>query len=115
MTESELQREIEKLCDKLGLLWWHDNYSLRNKPGLPDLIIVGHTVLWVELKSNTGSMKPAQRMWRNDLNSAGQEYRLWYPRDLHSGEIAKTLEWLATKPVQRPFGFGGIGDLMGEL
>ena len=79
MTESELQREIEKLCDKLGLLWWHDNYSLRNKPGLPDLIIVGHAVLWAELKSNTGSMKPAQRMWRNDLNSAGQEYRLWYP------------------------------------
>lgn len=95
MTEEQLQREVEKMCDDLGLLHWHDNFSRRNRPGFPDLVIVGTVgVLFAELKSADGRLKPAQREWCVRLRAAGQHYRLWRPADLESGEIWETLRWL---------------------
>lgn len=91
MTEAELQRAVEKLCDKYSLLFFHDRDSRKNPPGLPDLVIVGNVVLWVELKSATGTLKPEQRTWRYALEDAGQQYRLWRPSDLANGTIEETL------------------------
>lgn len=92
MTEAELQRAVEELCDKYSLLYFHDHDSRRNPPGFPDLVIVGHVVLWVELKSATGTLKPEQRTWRYALENAGAAYRLWRPSDLLNGTIESTLK-----------------------
>lgn len=95
MREKALQEKVEAVAAGLGLLTWHDRDSRRNAPGFPDLVIVGRTVLWVELKSDTGTIKPAQLEWCVRLQAAGAMYRLWKPRDWFSGEILQTLTWLA--------------------
>lgn len=97
MTEAELQKAVEEICDRMDLLWFHDNDSRRNKPGFPDLVIVGRKVLFVELKSDDGHIKPAQLEWCVKLQEADAMYRLWRPRDFYSGRIQNELFWWSTK------------------
>lgn len=95
MTEAELQRAVEHLCDSFGLLYHHcRDGRMCSGPGMPDLVIIGSTVLWVELKSSTGWLKPVQTVWKRALIGAGQEWRLWNVVHWESGEIRRTLETL---------------------
>lgn len=111
MDEKTLQKAVQDLCDEYGLLWHHcrDSRYCGGDSGLPDLIIVGRSVLWAELKSSTGRLKPEQRRWKYALEDAGQEYRLWTPRHLRDGTIAMTLEVVSHpaplephRPLTRP-------------
>ncbi len=47
-------------------------------------------VLWVELKSERGTVSNAQRVWLDALDSAGQEVMLWTPGDID--EVARILD-----------------------
>lgn len=95
MTEAELQRAVEHLCDSFGLLYHHcRDGRMCSGPGMPDLVIIGSTVLWVELKSSTGTRKPVQTVWKNALVNAGEAYFLWRPEHWESGAIRRTLEAL---------------------
>lgn len=92
MNESELQQEVERLCESLGLLWFHDRDSRRNNPGFPDLVVVGRNgVVFAELKSATGTLRPAQRDWCIALRAAGARYVLWRPESLADGTILREL------------------------
>lgn len=97
-TEADFQRAVTDLLDTLGLRYWHDNDSRRNKAGLPDLIIVCPAgVLWRELKTERGRVTSEQREWLTDLHSAGQDADVWRPRDLDTGRIARELQALRTR------------------
>lgn len=49
--------------------------------GFPDLVLAkAGTVLFVELKSGRGTLRPNQREWKRDLEPSGL-YRLWHPHD----------------------------------
>lgn len=99
VTEVELQREVERICDQLGLLWFHDRDSRRNKPGFPDLVVCGRGgLLFIELKSETGHIKPAQLEWAVRLQAAGAAYRLWRPESLTDGTIQRELRALQGEP-----------------
>ena len=91
MTEGQLQAAVVDLCDRLGLLWWHDTDSRRNAAGFLDLVIVGSTVLYVELKTDKGRIRPEQQIWIDALNAAGQTAVVWRPQHLKDGTIAGTL------------------------
>ena len=39
------------------------------------------TLLWIELKSDKGRMKPPQIVWRRALQRAGERHYVFYPRD----------------------------------
>ena len=93
MTEAELQKRVLDLCDLLGLLVFHDNDSRRNRAGFPDLVIVGrHRVLYRELKTDTGQLRPEQKTWLNRLVAAGADAGVWRPRDWsRAAEILKAL------------------------
>ncbi len=83
MTEKDLQKSVLELCRWLGLLVFHDNDSRRNEAGLPDLIIVGqHGVLFRELKSTKGRLRPEQATWLSRLKQAGEDADIWRPADL---------------------------------
>jgi hypothetical protein len=60
--------------------------------GFPDLVLVNPTqqrVIYAEVKSEMGRLSAAQIAWKVILEAAGQDYRLWQPKDWD--EIEKTL------------------------
>lgn len=99
MTEAELLTAVTSgtrrqpgLCKVLGVLYFHVYDSRRSMPGFPDLLLVGSGgFAFRELKSDTGTLRPEQRQWRDALRAAGADWGLWKPCDLASGRIRAEL------------------------
>lgn len=99
MTETELltavtsgTRKRPGLCELLGVRYFHPYDSRRSVPGFPDLFLVGSEgFAFRELKSDTGTMRPEQRQWRDALRAVGVNWGLWRPEDLASGRIRAEL------------------------
>jgi hypothetical protein len=92
MTEKELDKNIRRLCADLGLHRYHVLDSRGSSAGFPDLVIAGPGgVIFAELKSARGTLRPEQTEWRDILLDAGARWHLWRPAHLASGEIARTL------------------------
>jgi hypothetical protein len=51
--------------------------------GYPDLTLAraGDGILFVELKTDTGKLRPEQEEWRDTILAAGGEWHLWRPSD----------------------------------
>jgi hypothetical protein len=65
---------------------------IQGSPGFPDMVIVkGDRLMFVELKSAKGKLSPEQKVWRDVLIAAGQEWDLWRPRHWQSGYIEQIL------------------------
>jgi len=84
-TEKEWQAQVVALARTLG---WHGLYhvfdSRRSASGFPDLVLVRERVVYVELKSETGKVSPAQKQWIGWLLDAGAEVYVARPRDLEA-------------------------------
>lgn len=91
MTEAQLQSAVTDLCTYYGLFWYHPYDSRRSVPGYPDLTIVGTRVIFRELKSSTGRMRPVQLEWAARLTKAGADVDVWRPDDLRTGRIQAEL------------------------
>jgi len=96
MSEAELQRLVEELCDRLGLHHYHTFDSRRSDPGWPDLVIAGTALLFRELKSRDGVLTPAQRRWGSRIERTGGDWAVWRPVDWQNMTILNQL--LAIKP-----------------
>jgi hypothetical protein len=95
MTEADLLRAVTDLARWLGLRYFHDNDSRRNRAGWPDLAIAGRGGLILrELKSATGRLRPEQMDWISILELGGADVAVWRPVDLSSGVIEKELKQL---------------------
>ncbi|MFI0912533.1 VRR-NUC domain-containing protein [Streptomyces abikoensis] len=86
MTEEQFRRQVRQLAALRGwTLAYHTHNSRRSDAGWPDEVY-GHPhanrVLFVELKTNTGRIRPAQRAWLTHLAACGLEATLWRPRDI---------------------------------
>lgn len=83
LSEKDLQTRIVEYARLLGLLVFHDNDSRKNAAGFPDLVIVGKRVLFAELKSEGGRLRPEQQIWINRLRIAAGESAavIWRPSD----------------------------------
>jgi hypothetical protein len=97
LTEAEFQDVITGMCDELGILWHHCDapYRCSGDNGFPDLILVGSLVMFVELKSWFGRLKPQQNAYASRLIDAGATYAVWKPRDLYNGVIDAAMTLLA--------------------
>jgi hypothetical protein len=61
--------------------------------GYPDLTLVstrGAGIIFVELKTNNGTLTDEQREWGEAILRSGGEYYVWRPRDLD--KVRKRLE-----------------------
>jgi hypothetical protein len=101
MTETELlyaitsgSRKRPGLCTQLGIRWYHAHDSRRSIPGWPDLVLVGNSIIFRELKSAAGTLRPEQHDWRDVLCAAGADWAIWRPADLESGRIEAELRTL---------------------
>lgn len=91
-TERDFQRSVVDLCRLLGLWHFHVADSRRCPPGWPDLVIIGRrAVIYRELKTERGRLRPEQAEVGQMLTSAGQDWTIWRPRDLASGRVLAEL------------------------
>lgn len=91
-SEADFQRAVIDLCRWLGLHYFHDNDSRRNRAGFPDMVICGqHGVIFRELKSATGRIRPEQATWLSRLQLAGADADVWRPRDMETNRIKTEL------------------------
>lgn len=90
VSEAAFQHLVTDLATVCGWYWWHDEDSRRNQAGLPDLLLLrGTRLIWRELKTQRGRVRPAQRAFGQRLVRAGQDWRVWRPSDW--AEVVNTL------------------------
>ena len=82
-TEQAFQAQVKALARACGWLVFHAPAGNRAEAGFPDLVLVREPrVVFAELKSPKGVVKPAQQEWLSQLEaSRGVEARLWRPAD----------------------------------
>ena len=89
--EGEFQWAVEKAAKELGWMVYHTHDSRGSAKGFPDLVLVRKkSVIFAELKTETGKLTPAQKRWIAALMAAGQQTYVWRPSDLDS--IARILQ-----------------------
>jgi hypothetical protein len=70
----------------------HIGQALARQRGFPDWVIVGpRGVLWRELKSEFGTLRPEQRLWGRVLRAAGADWAIWRPSDWLDGTVEREL------------------------
>lgn len=93
-SETEFQNAVAELAQSLGWMVAHFRTS-RTKSGgystavqydgkgFPDLVLVHPVrgVLFREMKSEKGSLRPDQRVWIEKLEKAGADVSVWKPSD----------------------------------
>lgn len=109
MSEAELQKAVIDLLRTLGFLvahfkplqmngkWWTPVQA--DGKGFPDIVgVKGRRLLFVELKSEEGWVKPDQRRWIDALSALtyselgdAVEVYVWKPRHWHDGTIGRVL------------------------
>lgn len=91
-SEAAFQDLIVQYAELRGWRWHHETDSRRSKAGLPDLILVRRgRVIFAELKTERGKLRPAQRDWIADLEAVeGVETYVWRPSMWH--EIERILD-----------------------
>lgn len=103
LSEKVFQIRVIETCRWLRLRVFHSGDSRRDLcAGFPDLVIVGPTgAAFIELKTETGKVRPEQTAWITALKASGQRAEVWRPRDWH--HIQRTLHDLADRPCPREF------------
>jgi hypothetical protein len=82
-----LDAHVRKLMNDLGLWGYHPWRSEKSEKGWPDWTIIGTRIIYRELKSETGDLRPDQRKVRDLILAAGGDWGLWRPSDLLSHRI----------------------------
>jgi hypothetical protein len=100
MTEWQLMQSVTDLCRVFHLLCYHTRDSRGSSAGFPDLVIVGSSILFAELKSQHGKPTIEQNVWRDGIREAAGMWALWRPEHWHSGEIRQTLETLCCRAIR---------------
>jgi len=97
MTERMFQDKVEQIAKMNGWLIFHPSpHQVRpgawrsDGKGFPDLVLAHRDrgLIFAELKTDAGSMTPAQKMWAVAISKFAEWY-LWRPSDID--KIAKRL------------------------
>jgi hypothetical protein len=72
ITEKHLQELIRKAAIVTGWKFYHTWNSMHSAKGFPDCVLVkGSRLLFVELKNETGKIRPEQEEWMIALAKTG--------------------------------------------
>lgn len=79
-TERAFQASVVRYARLMGWAAYHTYDSRRSDAGFPDLVLVRRPrVVFAELKSQRGRLRPAQRAWIEELRACGQDVFIWRP------------------------------------
>lgn len=81
ISEKDWQSQVIEVAGVGGWRHYHTHDSRRSAKGFPDLVFVRDRVVYAELKSEIGQLRPEQVEWLEALAAAGQEAYLWRPSD----------------------------------
>ena len=83
VSEKHFQAQVLALARLSGWLTYHTHDSRRSTAGFPDLVLVRPpVVLFAELKSESGTLRPEQEAWLRKLaRCEGVGARVWRPSD----------------------------------
>ena len=81
MTERVFRQRIIDEAARLGWRYYFTQRSDRSPAGFPDLVLVrGDRLIFAELKTMTGRVRPEQTNWINDLAKVKEvSSHLWRP------------------------------------
>jgi hypothetical protein len=83
LTEKQFMASVFKLAETFGWRFYHTFDSRRSASGFPDAVFLRRPrILFVEFKSDRGSLTDAQRAMIEDLRACGQEAYVFRPRDV---------------------------------
>lgn len=102
ISEAELQRTILDAFDTYGWLVFHDHDSRKNRSGFPDICAIHPKTGWLvfyELKTKTGQVKPTQAKW---LDALWREHAHRIVRLVRPAELDKTLAEIAAMSKTQP-------------
>lgn len=94
MKEAALQAQVARMARALGWLTYHTHDSRRSDAGFPDLVLVNARqgrLLFRELKTVKGRLRPEQQLWLEALGAAGFDAGVWRPGDLLDGVVEAEL------------------------
>lgn len=101
ISERAFQNQVVQLAEMCGWLVFHNPDSRMVRAGLPDLLLIGDgVVIFAELKTDGGRLRPDQVTTIRRLQAAGQLTYLWRPR--HFNQITAVLRKQIT-PTQEMF------------
>ena len=85
MTEAEWTAKIRETATLYGWFSYHTHNSKFSEKGWPDFVLGHprrHRTIFAELKTETGKLSDAQRVWLTHLTACGFETALWRPSDM---------------------------------
>ena len=82
MTETQFQNKVISLAKQLGWLCYHTYDSRRSQAGMPDLLLIRDRILYRELKTDTGRLTLAQKVFGKRIVEAGGDYAVWRPSEM---------------------------------
>ena len=89
--KGSLDYHVREILKELGLWGFHPLISIGSRKGWPDWTFIGKWIMYRELKSETGTLRPDQELVRDLIMAAGGDWALWRPSDYLSGRIAREL------------------------
>lgn len=82
MNEEAFQAKVLELAELLGWRIYHTRDSRGSHDGFPDLTLArADRLVFAELKTEKGRVRPAQEAWLVALAATGVETYLWRPSD----------------------------------
>jgi len=112
MTEAQLQDAIATYARTIGWTVAHFRPARTNQgwrtagaydaAGFPDLVLVrGPRLIFAELKSHSGKVRPDQQWWLDRLETTPAEVYVWRPDDWPS-TVTRVLPAWTTEEVPAP-------------
>lgn len=81
-SERDWQATVLQYAALRGWRAYHNPDSRRSTAGFPDLVLVRRPhVVFAELKSDTGRLRPEQVQWLDELRACGVMAVVWRPAD----------------------------------
>ena len=83
ISEAAWQKTVVQALAQCGWEYYHPRLSIYSKRGFPDLTCwrAGDRLLFIELKKQSGILRPEQQAIHDSLRAAGQEVYVVRPSD----------------------------------